>query len=79
MTTMQVEENCLEKSLGLQGTKLEPHMLGPNAIDVTPEKDGGVLKEIKQQGISDEVPPLGSSIIEHYVGTLTDGTKFYSS
>ena len=76
MTTIEVEENGVQDSTV---TKLEPYVPGPNAIDVTLEKDGGVLKEIKQEGISDEQPPLGSSVFVHYVGTLTDGTKFDSS
>ncbi|KAG8237756.1 hypothetical protein J437_LFUL014299 [Ladona fulva] len=50
-----------------------------NAVDVTPDKDGGVLKEILVEGSSDKIPANGNKIIVHYVGTLTDGTKFDSS
>merc|ERR1712071_351267 len=33
-----------------------PHVPGPNAIDVTPDKDGGVLKDVKHEGVGDELP-----------------------
>lgn len=59
--------------------KADEYTPGPNATDLTPEKDGGVLKEIKVEGSGDETPPVGSSVSVHYVGTLTDGTKFDSS
>lgn len=52
---------------------------GPGAVDLTPEKDGGVMKDIKVEGSGDETPPVGSSVTVHYVGTLTDGSKFDSS
>ena len=57
----------------------KPFVPGPGAIDVTPGQDGGVLKEIKQAGTGDECPPAGSTVIVHYTGTLTDGSKFDSS
>ncbi|KZS08950.1 Peptidyl-prolyl cis-trans isomerase FKBP4 [Daphnia magna] len=59
--------------------KAEPYTPGPDAVDLTPQKDGGVLKEIKQAGTGDETPPLGSTVYVHYTGTLTNGTKFDSS
>lgn len=48
-------------------------------IDISPNKDGGVLKEIVQEGTGEELPPPGSKVIVHYTGTLLDGTKFDSS
>lgn len=50
-----------------------------NAIDITPEKNGGILKEIIKEGHGDETPYSGDSVYVHYVGTLLDGTKFDSS
>ena len=52
---------------------------GPDAVDITPNKDGGVLKEIKRQGTGDRCPPTGDKVSVHYVGMLTDGTTFDSS
>ena len=40
--------------------------------------DGGVLKEIYQEG-EGECPELNNEIFAHYTGTLLDGTKFDSS
>lgn len=52
---------------------------GPNAEDISPEKDGGLWKEIKTTGSGDDQPCSGDTVFVHYVGTLTDGTKFDSS
>lgn len=46
------------------------------AIDLS--GDGGVLKEIYQEG-EGECPELNNEIFAHYTGTLLDGTKFDSS
>jgi FK506-binding protein 4/5 len=51
----------------------------PAQVDITPNRDGGVLKEILRQGEGDEVPFVGDKVIVHYVGTLLDGTQFDSS
>jgi FKBP-type peptidyl-prolyl cis-trans isomerase len=59
--------------------KLEPYVQGPDAIDISPDKDGGVLKEIRRAGVGDESPRIGDKVFVHYVGTLTDGSKFDSS
>ncbi|XP_064113782.1 peptidyl-prolyl cis-trans isomerase FKBP4-like [Macrobrachium nipponense] len=50
-----------------------------NLIDLTPNKDGGVLKEILRSGESEEGPLQGDKVFVHYVGTLEDGIKFDSS
>lgn len=52
---------------------------GPNAQDISPEKDGGILKEILKEGIGTETPSNGDKVKVHYVGKLTDGTQFDSS
>jgi FKBP-type peptidyl-prolyl cis-trans isomerase len=59
--------------------KLEPYVQGPEAVDITPSQDGGVLKEVKRAGVGEEHPMTGDRVFVHYVGTLTDGTKFDSS
>ncbi|XP_064604000.1 peptidyl-prolyl cis-trans isomerase FKBP4-like [Liolophura sinensis] len=50
-----------------------------NGIDLTPNKDGGVLKKILREGTGSETPGKGDTVYVHYVGTLLDGTKFDSS
>jgi len=59
--------------------KLPPYVQGPDAVDISPNQDGGIMKEIKRHGSGDEHPMTGDKVFVHYVGTLTDGTKFDSS
>ncbi|XP_059834117.1 peptidyl-prolyl cis-trans isomerase FKBP4 isoform X1 [Hypanus sabinus] len=47
--------------------------------DITPKKDGGVLKLVKREGKGDGTPMTGDKVYVHYTGVLLDGTKFDSS
>ncbi|KAM8862035.1 LOW QUALITY PROTEIN: peptidyl-prolyl cis-trans isomerase FKBP4 [Synchiropus picturatus] len=47
--------------------------------DITPKKDGGVLKLLKREGTGAELPSIADKVYVHYVGTLLDGTQFDSS
>jgi FK506-binding protein 4/5 len=49
-----------------------------SAVDISPEKDGGVVKQILTQGEGDS-PLSGDKVAVHYVGKLTDGSTFDSS
>lgn len=51
----------------------------PTGEDITADKNGGLFKEILRAGSGDETPLSGDTVFVHYVGTLTDGTKFDSS
>ncbi|CAG9820011.1 unnamed protein product [Phaedon cochleariae] len=48
-------------------------------MDISLKQDGGILKEVIQEGAGDELPTHGCKVSVHYTGTLTDGTKFDSS
>jgi len=52
---------------------------GPDAVDISPNKDGGILKTITSSGEGDETPKKGDRVFVHYTGKLMDGTKFDSS
>ena len=54
-------------------------MIEVKGEDITPNKDGGILKEILTPATSDEGPCSGDNVVVHYTGTLLDGTKFDSS
>jgi hypothetical protein len=51
----------------------------PNVVDISPDKDGGILKEIIKEGTGPDTPAQGNRMFVHYVGKLTDGTQFDSS
>ncbi|XP_068168778.1 peptidyl-prolyl cis-trans isomerase FKBP4 [Antennarius striatus] len=55
------------------------HAIPMEGEDITPKKDGGVLKLMKREGTGTELPMTGDKVFVHYVGTLLDGTHFDSS
>ncbi|XP_042352227.1 peptidyl-prolyl cis-trans isomerase FKBP4 [Plectropomus leopardus] len=55
------------------------HTIPMEGEDITPKKDGGVLKVVKREGTGTELPMTGDKVFVHYVGTLLDGTHFDSS
>ncbi|KAM9854232.1 peptidyl-prolyl cis-trans isomerase FKBP4 [Aulostomus maculatus] len=55
------------------------HTIPMEGEDITPKKDGGVLKLVKREGTGTELPMMGDKVFVHYVGTLLDGTHFDSS
>lgn len=49
-------------------------------VDISEEKDGGLLKKTLVEGTGDDTPRPESEVFVHYVGTLqADGSKFDSS
>uniref|UniRef100_A0A2R5LG15 peptidylprolyl isomerase n=1 Tax=Ornithodoros turicata TaxID=34597 RepID=A0A2R5LG15_9ACAR len=50
-----------------------------NALDITPNKDGGVLKTIIKPGVGEETPQKSNTVFVHYTGKLLDGTVFDTS
>ena len=47
--------------------------------DITPDQDGGVIKQIIKEGTGNDSPVPGDKVTVHYDGTLEDGSKFDSS
>uniref|UniRef100_A0A7N6FCY4 peptidylprolyl isomerase n=1 Tax=Anabas testudineus TaxID=64144 RepID=A0A7N6FCY4_ANATE len=45
-------------------------------IDVTPNKDQGVIKVVKHPGLDGERPMIGDRVTVHYSGKLLSGKKF---
>ena len=51
---------------------------GPPRIKISSDGDGGLLKEVLEEGAGD-LPNAGDEIRAHYTGKLLDGTTFDSS
>ncbi len=52
----------------------------PQSIDISPEGDGALLKEVRRAGQPGQRPFRGDKVSVHYVGTLADtGEQFDSS
>jgi FKBP-type peptidyl-prolyl cis-trans isomerase len=49
------------------------------AIDITPNQDGGVLKEITRAGVGSERPLVGDRVSVHYDAMLASGQRVDSS
>ncbi|XP_068459406.1 peptidyl-prolyl cis-trans isomerase FKBP4 isoform X2 [Clinocottus analis] len=55
------------------------HAIPMEGEDITPKRDGGVLKLVKREATGTELPMTGDKVFVHYVGTLLDGSHFDSS
>ncbi|KAI3370032.1 hypothetical protein L3Q82_024821 [Scortum barcoo] len=51
-------------------------LFAAKGIDVTPNKDQGVIKVIKRQGLDGDRPMIGDRVTVHYTGKLLTGKKF---
>ncbi|XP_068170540.1 peptidyl-prolyl cis-trans isomerase FKBP5 isoform X1 [Antennarius striatus] len=51
-------------------------LFAAKGIDVTSNKDKGVIKVVKLQGLDGEQPMIGDKVTIHYTGRLLNGKKF---
>ena len=50
-----------------------------NAVDITTNKDGGILKELLKEGVGNEFPLLGDCVTITYDALFANGKRFDSS
>jgi len=61
------------------GVELAPELAAVGYVDVSPAKDRGVLKLVKQAGYDSDCPLVDDNITVHYVATLADDGVQYDS
>uniref|UniRef100_A0A672YPT1 peptidylprolyl isomerase n=1 Tax=Sphaeramia orbicularis TaxID=375764 RepID=A0A672YPT1_9TELE len=64
-----------DQDLPLDGQSA-PTVFVSKGIDITPNKDQGVIKVVKRQGLDGERPMIGDRVTVHYTGKLLTGKKF---
>jgi FKBP-type peptidyl-prolyl cis-trans isomerase len=72
-------ESAKRAKLEEEKKKIDELVQDAEKIDVSKEKDGGIIKQIIEQGVGSEKPTAGVKVKAHYTGTLMDGTEFDSS
>ena len=73
------ERSSLVSTSSLDDSGLTPELIEAGYVDVTPDKDGGVLKLVLQQGIGTELPIAHDHIFIHYTASLIDGKQYHDS
>ena len=69
-----------ESSSGSMQTKMDvENDFAKFGEDISPAKDGGVRKIVKEEGHGGELPPIGSKVRVYYSGTLMTGEEFDSN
>lgn len=63
----------------LSGNQCPTAVFKSQGSDVTPKKDHGVCKIVKQHGAEGERPMIGDKVCVHYTGKLLNGKMFDSS
>lgn len=77
--TASNESSASPSELELDDNGLTPDLIESGYVDVTPEKDGGVLKLVVKNGISSDLPTAEDYVFINYVGTLRNGHRYDSS
>ncbi|KAM3877715.1 peptidyl-prolyl cis-trans isomerase FKBP5 [Diretmus argenteus] len=67
-----------DKDLSLDGQSATV-MFAVRGVDITPNKDQGLIKVVKRQGVDGDRPMIGDKVTVHYTGKLLHGKKFDSS
>jgi len=59
-----------------RGSLLTP---GCNAVDISVDRDGGILKEVLKESVEHEFPQLGDRVTVTYDAMFADGNRFDST
>jgi len=52
---------------------------GCDAVDISVDKDGGILKEMLKESVENEFPQLGDRVTVTYDAMFADGNRFDST
>ena len=79
MPGTETEEPSSTKETIDTAVKIPTELCAEGFVDITPSKDGGVLKLVKQVGYDTDCPVEDDNISTHYVATFADGIQYESS
>jgi len=67
------------ETVEVAAAELAPELAAEGYVDVSPSRDCGVLKLVKQAGYDSDCPLVDDNVSVHYVATLADGGVQYDS
>jgi len=76
--TESEQRSNADKSVDV-ASEVPPELAAEGFVDVSPLKDCGVLKLVKQAGYDIDCPVVDDNVSVHYLATLADGGIQYDS
>lgn len=76
---MESEETSTVEAPVDVAAEIPPELSSEGFVDVSPSKDTGVLKLVRQAGHDTDCPVVDDNISVHYVASLADGGVQYDS
>jgi len=79
MSSVESEETSTAETPVDAAAEIPPELAAQGFVDISPSKDCGVLKLVRQAGYDTDCPVVDDNISVHYVATLADGNVQYDS
>lgn len=79
MSSVESNETSTAEAPVDAAAEIPPELAAQGFVDVSPSKDCGILKLVRQAGYDTDCPVVDDNISVHYVATLADGGVQYDS